>query len=212
MEIIDYFKYKALLGELELLKSNQKHTTYFINKLYKLSDQLYTAKENAESLRYYFMLITRAVEYNIASRKCTRKVKDSLEYIAKYLTHNNLLTPENILETYEFWKLILEFSPDTLTDLLYIEKLAAVVYGIHSINVSVYSIKEIEILNTYYRPIVKLFLLNTIGPDSYVSKHFKTTDSFDTSKIISAAEESISNLQILLKETYEQHSRGITTI
>lgn len=212
MEIIDYFKYKALLGELELLKSNQKHTTNFINKLYRLSDALYTARETAESLRYYFMLITRAGEYNPASRKYTKRVSSSLENAAKYLTRNNIITPENISETYEFWRTTLEFSPDTLTDLLYIEKLAAVVYEIHSIDVSVYSIKEIKVIGTYYRPIIKLFLLNTVGPDSYLLKHFKNTESFDTSKLISATEEVINNLQILLRETYEQHSRGITAI
>lgn len=40
MEPIDYFKYKALLAELNSNKDSKVGMTKFINKVYKLSQQL----------------------------------------------------------------------------------------------------------------------------------------------------------------------------
>lgn len=212
MELIDHFKYMALLATLESVTNRKNAMTGFIKKIFIITDSLYAVRERAESLRYAFMLITKATHYNPSVNKCPAPIYKSIGNIAKFLIRQDIITVENVLETYEFWTEPLEFNPDGLSRLAKIDKLIAVIGTKHGINIQTYQIKEFygTALNT--KALVKLYLINTIGTDSALLKILGTGVNLDTNRIGTTLTEQIENLQIILKENNEQHSRGITTI
>ena len=213
MSTIDHFKYKALLAELESIKGTIGPIKTFINKVFIISNNLSAMPENRESTRYAFILITRASFYSTAARKLTKIVEQKLIDVARVLCNYEVVTEGNILETYEFWKSTIRFSPSTLTELFRIEALLNVLErASHSYEVYVYGIRELNAMYYNSKAIIKLYLLGAIGPKSLIFNSLQNKDSFDSSKAIPALEEHLSNIQIILKEAHEQHSRGSTTI
>lgn len=143
MSAIDYFKYKALLSELENKKDTKLKISRFISKVFELSDSLSTIRTDMESTRYAFILITKAISYNQSANKCKKAIFNQVESIARYLLNYDILTEDNVLETYEFWDQTLNFSPTHLADLLRIESLMSILKGKHTYSISCYNIREV---------------------------------------------------------------------
>ena len=132
---------------------------------------------------------------------------NQVEYIAKYLLNCDILTEDNVLETYEFWDQTLNFSPTHLADLLRIESLMSILEGKHTYSIYCYNIRELFSLELSSVQFVKLFMLSTVGPDSLIIKALGPT-TMDTARIISVVEPHLQNIQLILKEAHEQHSRS----
>lgn len=212
MEPIDYFKYKALLAELNSNKDSKGGMTKFINKVYKLSQQLIFTNGFKESTRYAFILITKAIHFNRSIRKCPGTINGQLDSVANALINSTVITADNVLETYEFWKSSLKFIPNNLTDLNRIETILQTSLSTNShISLYTYNIKELYAFSGNIELLTKIYVLTTIGQESLILKYLIRDCVFDES-VISSLEATINNLQLILKETHEQHSRGVTTI
>lgn len=212
MEPIDYFKYKALLAELNSNKDSKVGMTKFINKVYKLSQQLIFTNGFKESTRYAFILITKAIHFNRSIRKCPGIINGRLDSVSNSLINSTVITADNVLETYEFWKSSLKFIPNNLTDLNRIETILQTSLSTNShIHLYTYNIKELYAFSGNIELLTKIYVLTTIGQESLILKYLKSACVFDES-VISSLEATINNLQLILKETHEQHSRGVTTI
>lgn len=212
MEPIDYFKYKALLAELNSNKDSKGGMTKFINKVYELSQQLIFTNGFKESTRYAFILITKAIHFNRSIRKCPGIINGQLDSVAKALINSTVVTADNVLETYEFWKDNIRFVPNNLIDLNRVETILQIILPTHSdISLYIYNIKELYIFSENIELLTKVYVLTTIGQESLILKYLKSACVFDES-VISSLEATINNLQLILKETHEQHSRGSTTI
>ena len=212
MSTIDYFKYKALLAELETLKETKGPITKFINKVYSLSESLSTLPDNRESTRYAFMLITKAISYSAGVRSANKKITNTLDNTARNLTNSKEVTHLNVLETYEFWKDTLNFYPNTLEDLHRIEEILEIINGKKFYYISVYGIRALSGLDYNYAGLFKLYLIAAFGPDSLILKSLSNKTSIDTAQTISVLEEHLHKIKIILEEAHEQHSRGSTAV
>ena len=212
---IDEFKYVALLATLEKIKGTKGAIGKFIKKLYIDTDSL--SSRDINSLRYAFMLITRAIEYSTAINKCSRIIKTRLENVAGILTHH--VTAENVIQTFEFWYEYLSFKPQSLSDLKRIDGSLRTIkqssnlgrkieYRIY--NWYILEIKHLD--NTKREFAIRMFINSTIGMDSPILENIpNTTSNFDPTILIASFEETINNLQVILKETNEYISRSSTT-
>ena len=215
MSTIDHFKYMALLSELETKRDLKNPVTGFISKVFTISNQLSSSIDFRETTRYAFMLITRAISYSNAARKCAAKVQRRLDDVAELILRWDITTPSNVLETYEFWNSKLSFVPESLQYLNHIEEMLQVLEGKHSYNIVSYHLKESDVLGFGSTSMTRLYLLGAIGENSLVLKYFKKANSYhvlETDKLIPALEAQIERFQIILKEAHEHHSRGLTTV
>jgi len=213
MSTIDPFKYKVLLAELEALKEKKGPIPKFIKKIFTISDKFSIRPENMESTRYAFMLVTRAINYHTGVRTITRAMDEKIEYAARMLCNSKTITPDNILETFKFWKVLLTFYPRSLKQLLNTEPLVEVLkLASHSYDISLSYTRELHSVTTNARVFVKLYLLSTIGPQSTILAYLGNTDRLYTAEIIPELEEHLQNIQLILKEAHEQHRLSSTTI
>ena len=215
MESIDHFKYMALLAELESIKNSKGPITKFISKIFIISNRLSSNLNYRETIRYAFMLITRAISYSGATRKCTTEIQKRLEETARNILHWEILTPDNILSTYDFWEVGLQFYPDSLNELVHIEELLKVINETKIFTITTYLIKESNIVAAHSGAIIRFHLLGTIGKESLILKYLEKSNPnyiLESKKLIPKLEEQINRFQIILKEANEHHSRSITTV
>ena len=215
MSTIDHFKYMALLSELETKRDLKNPVTSFISKVYRLSNELTSSSDFRETARYAFMLITRAISYSNAARKCVAKVQRRLDDVAKLILHWEVTTPSNVLETYEFWTSELSFMPESLQYLNHIEEMLQVLEGKHSYSIVSYRLKESDVLGFGSVSMTRFYLLGALGEDSLVLKYLKKANSYyvlESEKLIPALEAQIERFQIILKEAHEHHSRSLTAV
>ena len=128
MEYIDHFKYMGLLAELEKVKGTKKPLRDFVNRIYELSQEFslnHKGQKTPESARYCFMLVSRALSYNTGNIIIKDKLIKDLDTLSKTLLTSGALTPENILETYEFWDNKLDIDIRNLKDLITVEPIIA---------------------------------------------------------------------------------------
>ena len=128
MEYIDYFKYMGLLAELEKVKGTKKPLRDFVNKVYDLSNEFTIScrgEKTPESARYCFMLVSRALSYNTGNTIIKDKLIKDLKTLSKTLLTSGAVTPENVLETYEFWDKNLDIDIRNLKDLITLEPIIA---------------------------------------------------------------------------------------
>ena len=212
---IDEFKYVALSATLEKIKGNKGAIGKFIKKLYIDTDSL--SNRDINSLRYAFMLITKAIEYSTAINKCDRNIKKRLKNVADILTHH--VTAENVIQTFEFWYEYLAFKPQSLSDLKRIDGVLRTIkqssnFG-RKIEYRIYNwyILEIQHLDNIKRDFaLRMFINSAIGIDSPILEKIPNiTSNSDPAILITSFEEIINNLQIILKETNEYISRNSTT-
>ena len=160
------------------------------------------------------MLITRAISYSTATRKCTAAIQNRLKNIHSNITQWKEVTPDNILETFEFLDTQIEFVPRSLKDLPRLEELLQKLEGTKSYYINFYYIKDSDVLGFGLILMTRLYLLGALGEDSLVLKCLNKpySDPVEIAKLIPALEAQIERLQIILKEAHEQHSRGVTTL
>ena len=128
MEYIDHFKYMGLLAELEKVKGTKKPLRDFINRIYELSNEFsltHKGEKAPESARYCFMLASRALSYNTGNIIIKDKLIRDLKTLSKTLLTSGAVTPENVLETYEFWDNKLDIDIRYLKDLIILEPIIA---------------------------------------------------------------------------------------
>ena len=128
MEYLDHFKYMGLLAELEKVKGTKKPLRDFVNRVYDLSNDFTIScrgEKTPESARYCFMLASRALSYNTGNIIIKDKLIRSLKNLSKTLLTSGAVTPENVLETYEFWDKNLDIDIRYLKDLSILEPIIA---------------------------------------------------------------------------------------
>ena len=128
MEYLDYFKYMGLLAELEKVKGTKKPLRDFVNKVYDLSNEFsltHKGEKTPESARYCFMLASRALSYNTGNITIRYELTKDLKILSKTLLTSGAITPENVLETYEFWDNKLDIDIRNLKDLITLEPIIA---------------------------------------------------------------------------------------
>lgn len=209
---INEFKYAVLLTALEKIKGTKGPIDKFIKKVYKETDNLDT--RDLASLRYAFMIITRAIDYSRAINKCNSVIMKRLESVADTLS-DQVITTDNVLQTFEFWPKDVYFKPKTLTDLKRIDGIMRILKE-QKLNCTMYNwyILEIKHLEQAKRNFsLKMFVISTIGIDSPILETLPLLpSSFDPTLLIAGFEEIINNLQIILKEAHEHHSRSLTAV
>ena len=214
MSTIDHFKYMALLSELETKRGSKKPVTGFISKVFKLSNELSSIQDFRETTRYAFMLITRAISYSNAARKCTAAIQNRLNDTHSNITQWKEVTPDNILETFEFLDTQIEFVPRYLKELPRLEELLQKLEGTKNYHIKFYYIKDSDVLGFGSILMTRLYLLGALGEDNLVLKCLNKYNSYpaETEKLIPALEAQIERFQIILKEAHEHHSRSLTAV
>ena len=170
MEYLDHFKYMGLLAELEKVKGTKKPLRDFINRIYELSNNFSTThngKKTPESARYCFMLASRALSYNTGNIIIKDKLIRDLKTLSKTLLTSGALTPENILETYEFWDNPLYIDIRNLKDLVTLEPLVA---KLNPDNITLYTGLLSEFfMYTNTEKAVSLYLKKALSPNNAIS-------------------------------------------
>ena len=212
---IDEFKYAVLLAALEKIKGTKGPIDRFIKKVYTETNNLST--NDLDSLRYAFMIITRAIEYSGAVKKCNNSIKIRLDSITDVLVAQ--VTAENVMQTFEFWSNSLRFRPTCLADLKRINAVMRVLeQSKGSPQAKYYDMYDWNIQETRHLEQTKrnfatrMFVTSTIGIDSPIlATLLHIPSNFDPTLLVASFEETISNLQIILKETNEYIKCSSTT-
>lgn len=213
---IDEFKYAVLLAALEKIKGTKGPIDKFIKKVYTETDNLST--RDIVSVRYAFMIITRAIEYSKAVNKCNNSIKTRLDSVADVLIAQ--VTADTVLQTFEFWSNNLYFRPYHLADLRRIDAVMRVLeqskgspqakyYAMYEWNIQ--ETKNLEQHKRYFA--IRMFVSSTLCTDSPILAGLSPIpSSFDPTLLVASFEETVNNLQIIIKETHEYISRSSTTI
>ena len=208
---INEFKYAILLAALEKIKGTKRPIDEFIKKVYTETDN--SATIDLASLRYAFMIITRAIDYSRAINKCNSVIMKRLESVADTLS-DQVITTDNVLQTFEFWPNDVCFKPKTLTDLKRIDGIMRILKE-QKLKYTMYDwyILEIKHLEPSERNFsIKMFVTSTIGTDSPILAALPLlTNNFDPTLLVASFEETVNNLQSIIKETNEYISRSSTT-
>ena len=211
MEYLDHFKYMGLLAELEKAKGTKKPLRDFINRIYELSNNFSTThkgEKTPESARYCFMLVSRALSYNTGNIIIKDKLVRDLKTLSKTLLTSGAVTPENVLETYEFWDRNLSIDIRYLKDLLTLEPLVA---KLNPDNITLY----VGLLSEFFmyantEKAVSLYLKRVLSPDNAISSILdkKCTDlnKYDQASMRNKALIMIERHTQILKELDEHYS------
>ena len=186
MEYLDHFKYMGLLAELEKVKGTKKPLRDFINRIYELSNNFSTTHKGEkapESARYCFMVVSRALSYNTGNIVIRDKLLRDLKILSKTLLTSGAITPENVLETYEFWDEKLYIDIRYLKDLSILEPILA---KMNPDDITLYA----GLLSEFFmyastEKVVSLYLKRVLSPNNaissildekhkYLSKHEQT--------------------------------------
>lgn len=210
---IDQFKYTVLLAELKSIKGSKGPIDKFIKRIYEGTN--YLSSNDLESMRYCFMLVTRAIAYSSAIHPCKDAIKRRLNNVAEILINSEVLTPSNILETYEFWFEDLNFRPSSLSKLERLDSLLRAISQKPTITYNCYmwNVLEVRHLDNTKRDFALTMFINCkFGADSPLLKALGSTPiGYDPIFLIASLEEIVNNLQIILKETHEYVSLNSST-
>lgn len=211
MEIIDFFKYKGLLAELESIKGTKKPIHDFIKKVYKLSNEFSyynkdTFKEQPDTCRYAFILVTKALTYDSSVNSINQKIKSDLYKLANSLISRECVSADNMAETFEFYSEKVYFCPYTLDKLIdYIPLLEKL--EIQNITLNVDYVNEFSIYDNSSLAIHK-YMNNLLGPDNIVSKILeqKSSTEEDFDKLLKKAKQLLEINKTILKDSHEHNS------
>ena len=170
MEYLDHFKYMGLLAELEKVKGTKKPLRNFVNRVYNLSNEFsltHKGEKTPESARYCFMLVSRALSYNAGNIIIKDKLVKDLKTLSKTLLTSGAVTPENVLETYEFWDNKLDIDIRNLKDLSILEPIIA---KLNPDNITLYT----GLLSEFFmysntEKVVSLYSKAVLSPDNSIS-------------------------------------------
>ena len=211
MEVIDFFKYKGLLAELEGIKGTKKPIHDFIKKVYKLSNEFNyynkdTFKEQPYTCRYTFILVTKALTYDSSVNSINQKIKSDLRKLANNLISRGFVSSDNMAETFEFYSEKVYFCPYNLDKLIdYIPLLEKL--EIQNITLTVDYVNEFSIYDNSSLAIHK-YMDNLLGPDNIVSKILeqKSSTEEDFDKLLKKAEQLLEINKTILKDSHEHNS------
>lgn len=210
---IDQFKYTVLLADLKSIKGSKGPIDKFIKRIYEGANGL--SSIDLESLRYCFMLVTRAIAYSSAIRPCKDAIKHRIRDVAEILINSEVITPSNILETYEFWFEALTFRPSSLSKLERLDLLLRTISqkSMITYNCYMWNILELSHFESTKRTFALAMFINCkFGADSPLLKTLGPTPiGYDPTLLIASLEETVNNLQIILKETHEYISLNSST-
>ena len=201
MEYLDHFKYMGLLAELERVKGTKKPLRDFVNRVYNLSNEFsltHKGEKTPESARYCFMLVSRALSYNAGNIIIKDKLVKDLKTLSKTLLTSGAITPENVLETYEFWDNKLDIDIRNLKDLLTLEPIIA---KMNPDDITLY----VGLLSEFYmysntEIAVSLYLKRVLSSDNAISNIL-----YEKHKYISKHEQaSIRNQALIMIERHTQ--------
>ena len=170
MEYLNYFKYMGLLAELEKVKGTKKPLRDFVNRVYDLSNNFTIScrgEKTPESARYCFMLASRALSYNTENIIIKDKLIRDLKTLSKTLLTSGAVTPENVLETYEFWDEKLYIDIRYLKDLSTLEPIIA---KMNPDDITLY----VGLLSEFFmyastEKVASLYLKRVLTPDNVIS-------------------------------------------
>ena len=170
MEYLDHFKYMGLLAELEMVKGTKKPLRDFINRIYTLSQEFslnHKGQKTPESARYCFMVVSRALSYNTGNIVIRDKLLRDLKTLSKTLLTSGSITPENVLETYEFWDNKLDIDIRKLQDLITLEPIIA---KMNPDDITLY----VGLLSEFFmyastEKVASLYLKRVLSPDNAIS-------------------------------------------
>lgn len=170
MEYLDHFKYMGLLAELEKVKGTKKPLRDFVNRVYELSNNFSTTNKGEstpESARYCFMIASRALSYNTGNIIIKDKLIRDLKTLSKTLLTSGAVTPENVLETYEFCDKNFNIDIRNLKDLVTLKPL---ITKLNSDNITIY----VGLLSEFFmyvntEKVVSLYLKRVLSPDNVIS-------------------------------------------
>lgn len=210
---INQFKYAVLLADLKSIKGSKGPIDKFIKRVYEGANGL--SSSDLESMRYCFMLVTRAIYYSSAICPSKNAIKRRIRDVAGILINSEVLTPSNILETYEFWFEDLIFRPFSLSNLERLDSLLKALSQKPTITYNCYmwNIRELHHLeSTKHDFALTMFINCKFGADSPLLKALGSTPiGYDPTLLIASLEEAVNNLQIILKETHEYVSLNSST-
>ena len=212
MEVIDFFKYKGLLAELEGIKGTKKPIHDFIKKVYKLSNEFQyynkdTFIDQPDTCRYAFILVTKALTYDSSVNSINQKIKYDLLKLANILIYKGFVLADNIAETFEFYSEKVYFCPYTLDKLIdYIPLLEKL--EIQNITLSVDYVDEFRIYNNNSSLAIHKYINNLLGPENIVSKILeqKSSTKEDFDKILKKTEQLLEINKTILKDSHEHNS------
>lgn len=211
MEYLDHFKYMGLLAELEKVKGTKKPLRDFVNRVYDLSQEFslnHKGQKTPESARYCFMLVSRALSYNAGNIIIKDKLVKDLKTLSKTLLTSGAVTPENVLETYEFWDRNLDIDTSYLKDLVTIEPLVA---KLNPDDITLY----VGLLSEFYmysntERAVSLYLKRVLSPNNAISsildKKCGDLNKYEQANIRNQALIMIERHTQILKELDEHYS------
>ncbi len=211
MEYLDHFKYIGLLAELERIKGTKKPLRDFINRIYELSNNFSTihkGEKTPESARYCFMLASRALSYNTGNITIRYDLIKDLEILSKSLLTSGAITPENVLETYEFWDEKLYIDIRYLKDLSTLEPIIA---KMNPDDITIYAglISEFFMYASTEK-VVSLYLKRVLSPDNAISsrldKNCGDLNKYEQAGIRNQALIMIERHTQILKELDEHYS------
>lgn len=220
-EVIDQFKYSALLGKLESIKGKNLPIHKFIKQVYELSNELKShnreLKPQPETVRHAFMLINRATNYLVSKRPINADIAYCIKNnVPTQLMLSPILNASNVLETFEFWSGRIEIRPVNLNQ---VERLIPILTELHhkrkDINLTFITYTIEEFRSFYYEGHAVLTYFNSIlGEDNIISKVLGTTiDKQHNTKMIEQAKLNLKVNQIILKELeHESSSTSITNV
>lgn len=200
-EVIDTFKYNALLAELESLKGKKKPIQDFIKKVYKLSnsfryfDESY--KKQPQTAKYALILATKAISYDSSKRPLKQEIKSSIEALASFLINRCIVSPDEVEEVYKYYVGGIQLGPQDLDELLkqdeLVEKLDEKTISIYF---STYSIRELRALSS--GDIVARAYLLTNNPNSRLAKLLTSKTKHAETKAFEEMQNLIRTLQNIL--------------
>ena len=214
MEVIDFFKYKGLLAELEGIKGTKKPIHDFIKKVYKLSNEFQyynkdTFKDQPDTCRYAFILVTKALTYDSSVNSISQKIQSALRKLANSLISRGFVLADNMAETFEFYSEKVYFCPYTLDKLIdYIPLLEKL--EIQNITLSLDYVDEFRIYKNSSLAILAIhkYMNNLLGPENVVSKILGQNpfpeEDFD--KLLKKAEQLLEINKTILKDSHEHNS------
>lgn len=212
MEVIDFFKYNALLAELENIKSfksTKKPIQEFISKIYELANKFnYYDKDyrdQPETLRYSFMLATKAMSYYTSKNNIKHNIIKDINFSSRYLINKKFITPEQVTETFKYYNEKVHLSPNSIKQLLewipYLE-----VLGPDRVILTLSIINEFRIFSQTEKSVV-IYFDKLLGPDNIISKCSNLTISeLDKQKSSNQAKDLLDIYQTtILKDSHEHH-------
>ena len=211
MEYLDHFKYMGLLAELEKVKGTKKPLRTFVNRVYDLSQEFslnHKGQKTPESARYCFMLVSRALSYNTGNIVIRDKLLRDLKTLSKTLLTSGAVTPENVLETYEFWDKNLDIDIRKLQDLITLEPILA---KMNPDDITFY----VGLLSEFFmyantEKAVSLYLKRVLSPDnaisSIVDKKYTDLNKSEQANMRKQALTMIERHTQILKELDEHYS------